>query len=152
MKNNPRSCERNLCNCVRSLKEIQDFNGTWTRSFAIPVRCSNQLRYEATDVGSWSIMCSYVPVKEMNVIDVYEINHIRTADEIKWTMILAVVIAIYAIVLHIYLSQYGYLTIKISRTKKAHNGNWTHRRDGTVIQMNASKGCPFDQKWREIHL
>ena len=27
------------------------------------------------------------------------------------------------IVLHIYLSQYGYLTIKMSRTKKAHNAN-----------------------------
>ena len=25
-------------------------------------------------------MCSYVRVKEMNVIDVYEINHIRTAE------------------------------------------------------------------------
>ena len=25
-------------------------------------------------------MCSYVPVKEMNVIDVYEKNHIRTAE------------------------------------------------------------------------
>ena len=25
-------------------------------------------------------MCSYVPVKEMNVIDIYEINHIRTAE------------------------------------------------------------------------
>ena len=25
-------------------------------------------------------MCSYVPVKEMNVIDVYDINHIRTAE------------------------------------------------------------------------
>ena len=25
-------------------------------------------------------MCSYVPVKEMNVIDVYEINHISTAE------------------------------------------------------------------------
>ena len=27
MKNDPRSCERNLCNCVRSLKKIQGFNG-----------------------------------------------------------------------------------------------------------------------------
>ena len=27
MKNDPRSCERNLCNCVRSLKKIHDFNG-----------------------------------------------------------------------------------------------------------------------------
>ena len=25
-------------------------------------------------------MCSYVPVKEMNVTDVYEINHISTAE------------------------------------------------------------------------
>ena len=25
-------------------------------------------------------MCSYVPVKEINVTDVYEINHIRTAE------------------------------------------------------------------------
>ena len=25
-------------------------------------------------------MCSYVPVKEMNVIDGYEINHMRTAE------------------------------------------------------------------------
>ena len=25
-------------------------------------------------------MCPYVPVKEMNVIDVYEINHMRTAE------------------------------------------------------------------------
>ena len=26
MKNDPRSCKRNLCNCERSLKKIQDFN------------------------------------------------------------------------------------------------------------------------------
>ena len=41
------------------------------------MRCSNQLRYEATDVGSWSSISSYVPVEEMNAIDIYiyEINH-----------------------------------------------------------------------------
>ena len=33
------------------------------------------LSYEATDVGSWSNMCSYVPMKEINVIDVHEINN-----------------------------------------------------------------------------
>ena len=27
MKTDPRSCERNLCNCVRSLKKIPDFKG-----------------------------------------------------------------------------------------------------------------------------
>ena len=73
-------CEHNLCNYVSCLKKIQDFNVVWTRDLAIPVRCSNLLSYEATDVGSWSIMSSYVPVKEMNVIDLYEINHIRTAE------------------------------------------------------------------------
>ena len=81
MKNDPRFYECNLCNCEGSLKKkIQDFKGIWTRDLAIPVRCSNQLSHEATDVGSWSSMYSYVPVKEMNVIDVYEINHIRTAE------------------------------------------------------------------------
>ena len=79
MKNDPHSCESNLRNYVRSLRKIQDFDGVWTRDLAIPVRCSNQLSYEANDVGSWSIMCP-VPVKEMNVIDVYEINHKRTAE------------------------------------------------------------------------
>ena len=39
----------------RSLKEILDFNGVWTLDLALPVRCSNQLNYEATDVGSGSI-------------------------------------------------------------------------------------------------
>ena len=38
--------------------KIQDFNGIWTRDLAIPVRCSNQLSYEATDVGSRSIVGS----------------------------------------------------------------------------------------------
>ena len=27
--------ERNLCNCERSQKKIQDFNGVWTRDLAI---------------------------------------------------------------------------------------------------------------------
>ena len=44
-------------------KEIKDFNGVWTRELAIPVRCSNQLSYEATDVGSSSIVVSHVPLK-----------------------------------------------------------------------------------------
>ena len=35
----------------REAWKIQDFNGVWTRDLAIPVRRSNQLSYEATDVG-----------------------------------------------------------------------------------------------------
>ena len=46
----------------RSLKNFQDFNGILTRDLAIPVRCSNQLSYEATDVGSWSLLSSQLPV------------------------------------------------------------------------------------------
>ena len=32
--------------------KIQDFNGVWTRNLTILVRRSNQLSYEATDIGS----------------------------------------------------------------------------------------------------
>ena len=41
----------------------QHFNGVWTRDLAIPVRRSNQLSYEAADVGSWSFVTSNEPVK-----------------------------------------------------------------------------------------
>ena len=41
----------------------QDFNGVWNRDLAIPVRRSNKLRYEATDVGSWSFVGSNEPVR-----------------------------------------------------------------------------------------
>ena len=54
MKNDPRSCERNLYNCVRSLKKIQDFDGIWTPDLSIPVQRSNQLSYEVTDVVACS--------------------------------------------------------------------------------------------------
>ena len=34
----------------------QDFKRVWTRDLVILVRHSNQLSYEATDVGSWSFV------------------------------------------------------------------------------------------------
>ena len=43
----------------RSLK-IKDFNGVWTCDLVIPVKCSNQLRHEVTDIGSWSFVGSNV--------------------------------------------------------------------------------------------
>ena len=46
-----------------SNETFQVFNGIWTRDLAIPVRCSNQLSYEATDVGSWSLLSSQLPLK-----------------------------------------------------------------------------------------
>ena len=78
---NDRRGERNLCNCVKKPeKKIQDFNGVWTRDLAITGAMLYQLSYEATDVGSWSIVGSYVPVW---VLMICEINHIWTA-EMKW--------------------------------------------------------------------
>ena len=44
-----RSYESNFCNCVEKPE---------TRDLAIPVRRSNQLSYEATDVGRWSFVGS----------------------------------------------------------------------------------------------
>ena len=48
-------------------KKIQDFNGVWTRDLAITGAMLYQLNYEATDVGSRSIVGAYVLVKEMRV-------------------------------------------------------------------------------------
>ena len=62
----------------REAWKIQDFKGVWTRNLAMPVRRSNQLSYEATDVGSWPPVGSYVPVMNeyMNEM-MYEMNHIK---------------------------------------------------------------------------
>ena len=54
-----RSFERNLSNCEQKPEKVR----TSTRDLAIPVRRSNQLSYEATDVGSWSFVSSNEPVK-----------------------------------------------------------------------------------------
>ena len=43
--------------------KIRDFNRGWTHDLAIPVQRSNQLSYEATDIGSWSFVGSYNPVR-----------------------------------------------------------------------------------------
>ena len=67
---------------LRSLKKIQDFNGVWSRDLAIPVRCYNQLSYEATDVGSRSIVGSYVPVKEVSVNDIWFTSYIINTHSI----------------------------------------------------------------------
>ena len=61
----------------------QGLQRVWTREIAIPVRRSNQLSYEATDVGSWTCVSSNEPVKnECEVI--YEMFHIlKCGFEIK---------------------------------------------------------------------
>ena len=54
------------------MKKTQDFNGVWTRDLVITGAILHKQRYEATDVGSRSIVGSYVPVKEMSVNDIWK--------------------------------------------------------------------------------
>jgi len=42
---------------------IQYFNGVWARDLTVTVRRFNGLRYEATDVRSWSFVASNKPVR-----------------------------------------------------------------------------------------
>ena len=77
----------------REAWKIQDFNGVWTRDVAMPVRRSNQLSYEATDVGSWSFLSSYVSVinKPTNEIiyqwwnGIWNESYMNCGYEIKWS-------------------------------------------------------------------
>ena len=80
MKNDPRSYDSNFCNCVKKPEKnsgLQRGLNPWPRDTGATLY---QLSYEATDVGSRSILGSYVPVKDMKVNDAYEINHMWTAD------------------------------------------------------------------------
>ena len=65
MKNDPRSYDRNFYNCVKKPERnsgLQRVLNLWPRDTGAMLY---QLSYEATDVGSRSILGSYVPVKEM---------------------------------------------------------------------------------------
>ena len=80
MKGDPRSYDRNFCNCVKKPEKnsgLQRGLNPWPRDTGATLY---QLSYEATDVGSRSILGSYIPVKDMKVNDAYEINHMWTAD------------------------------------------------------------------------
>ena len=80
---NDRRSERNLWNCVKKPEIIQDFNGVWTRDLAITGAMLYQMSYEATDVGSRSIVGSYVPAKEMSVNDIWNKSYINCGNEMK---------------------------------------------------------------------
>ena len=61
----------------------QDFNRVWTRDFAIVVRHSNQLSYEAIDIGSWWFVGPKEPVRSKYEV-IYEKFHILNCGcEIK---------------------------------------------------------------------
>ena len=62
----------------------QEFNGVWARDLAIPVRRSNQLTYEATNVGSWLFVSSNEPVKNGFEV-IYEMFHILNSSK-PWSL------------------------------------------------------------------
>ena len=60
-----RSYERNLSNCVEKPEKVRTSTGFEPVTSQLPVRRSNQLSYEDTDVGSWSFVISNEPVKNV---------------------------------------------------------------------------------------
>ena len=75
--------KRNLCNCVKKPEKnlgLQRGFNPWPHDTSAMLY---QLSYEATDVGSRSIVGSYVPVKEMNVNDIWNKSNINCGNEIK---------------------------------------------------------------------
>ena len=81
---------------IQKPAKSQDFNRVWTCDLVTAGLCSNQLSYEATDVGSGSFVGPMEPVRnECEVIcEIFEILNCRS--EMKEAMILAVMNAIYA--------------------------------------------------------
>ena len=69
--------------CKEAWKKIQDFNGVWTHDLTITAAMLYQLSYEATDVGSRSIVGSYFPVKEMSVTDIWNKSYMNCRNEMK---------------------------------------------------------------------
>ena len=80
-----------ICNCVKKPeKKVRTSTGFEPVTSRYRLQRSNQLSYEATDVGSRSIVGSYVPVKVKNASDVYEINHMNCKDQPSFDFISAV--------------------------------------------------------------
>ena len=111
--------------------KIQDINGIWTRDLAIPVRCSHQLSYEATDVGSWSIICSGFLRNCINCVHTCE-------DHSSFDFISAVLMIYFIYIFHIHLF---------------HGNIWTHNwpalnNSGFIAQLvRASRGHGLKSRW-----
>ena len=65
-------------------KKKQNLNGVWTRDLQITGAMLYQLSYEVTDVGSRSIVGSYVPVKDMSVNDIWNKSYMNCGNEMKY--------------------------------------------------------------------
>ena len=78
----------NLCNCVKKPEKnsgLQRGLNPWPRYIGAMLY---QLSYEATDVGSRSIVGSYVPMKEMRVNDIWNKSYMNCGNEMKKMIVL----------------------------------------------------------------
>ena len=62
---------------IKKPETSQDFNRFWTRDLVILVRCSNQLSYDATDIGSWSFVAPKEPVRNDCSRHIWNISYIE---------------------------------------------------------------------------
>ena len=72
-----------LCNCVKKPEKnsgLQWGLNPWPRDTGAMLY---QLSNEATDVGSVSVVVSYVPVKEMSVNDIWNKSYVNCGNEMK---------------------------------------------------------------------
>ena len=80
---NDRRIDRNLCSCVKKLEKysgLQRGLNPWHRDTGVMLY---QLSYEATDVGSRSIVGSNVPEGEMSVNDIWNKSYMNWGNEMK---------------------------------------------------------------------
>ena len=80
MKDDPHTCERNLCNCVKKPeKKFRTSTGfePVTSRYQCDAVTNSAMKPLTLGEGQYcGFILNYVPMKEMNVNDVYEINHI----------------------------------------------------------------------------
>ena len=110
-----------------------------------------QLSYEATDVGSRSILGSYVPVKDMKVNDAYEIIFLRLLYAIAKIAIITARIILHLISypqFHIWFISYASFTVIIVESmalkvfKVRQTPRWNSYYSNALIYSNVSKAFP----------
>ena len=62
---------------IQKPAKSQDFIGVWTCNPGTTMQCSNQLSYEATDVGSWPFVGSKEPVRNECEVIIWNISNIQ---------------------------------------------------------------------------
>ena len=110
----------------------------------MPVPCTNQLNYEATDVGSWSIICSC----ERDECDrcIWNKSYKKCGNEVKSRMMLAVVFYFIYIYHFAILDKYlSYLAAsRVLLSLRCHASRRVGKKTSTYIKLHnnlSSKGA-----------